>query len=96
MSSLLVVLYGRRTQPLTLREENKFQALERKVSRGRVGPQKDEMGELLKQLYMSYGEVIYTSVNVTVCFPKPFYCRVALSKCVTDINLCIGCQTSNH
>jgi predicted NBD/HSP70 family sugar kinase len=80
-----------------LETEVSGQALERKVSRARVGPQKDEVGELLNQIYVSYDEVIYTSVNVTVCFPKPsFYCRVALSKCETDINLCIGCQTSNH
>lgn len=80
-----------------LREENKFQTLERKVFRGTVGPKKGEVGELLNQLYVSYDEVMYTSDNVTVYFTKPCcYFRVALGKCETNINLCIGCQSSNH
>lgn len=59
------------------------------MSRARAGPQKDEVDELLNQLYVSYDKVIYTSVNVTVCFPKSsFYCRVALSKCETNL-ICV-------
>ena len=46
-----------------LREENKFPALEREVFRAIVGPKKGEVGEPVNQLYISYDEVTYISVN---------------------------------
>jgi len=51
-----------------LREENKFQELERAVFRAIVGLEKGEVGEPLNQLYVSCGKDIYTNVNVTVFF----------------------------
>jgi hypothetical protein len=94
---LSVLLYGCPTWSLTLVEENTLQSLEHRVCTALVGPKKREMGESLSQLYVNYDELIYNTVNVTFCFPKPcFYIQLALGNCETNINLCIGCQTSNR
>ena len=60
---LLVVLYGRETWSLTLREESRLRAFENRIRRRIFGPKRDENREW-SRLHNEELHSLYRSVNI--------------------------------
>jgi hypothetical protein len=59
-----VVLYGRETWSLTLREEHRLRVFESRVLMGIFGPRKDEVTEDLRKLHNEELHNLYSSPNI--------------------------------
>jgi hypothetical protein len=66
--NLPVVLYGRETWSLTLREEHRLRVFENRVLRGIFGPQRDEVTRGWKELHNGELHNLYSSRSIIIMY----------------------------